>query len=512
MTAANASQPAADDRIAEGILNRSLVISDNLPVLAAMPDECVDLIYLDPPFNTDKKWSNPMEMPAEEAQGLYRDYTSMGNSVVQVGFDDRWSMDRVDKEGNPNPNWKPQWIGAIAESYPALHAVLHGAGMAQGSKLQAYLTFMAVRLLEMKRILKPTGSIYLHCDRAASHYLKAVMDSIFGMDNFLDEIVWNYGTPSGGRAAGRKPVKTHETLLVYVSNYGKHTYNKQFTPYSDKYVNDWFRHTDENGRKYRTRTRSGEIVRQYLDESPGVPLSNTWTDIKSLYGSSGWFPGNRKEITGFPTQKPLALLDRIIKTSSNEGDVVLDPFCGCATACVAAERLGRRWMGIDRGEEAYRQVIDRLQSILDEAPILLGAEDKVRYMRELPGQTDDLRVAPPVPTPRRSASHSARIQIEDNVKRLLYGLQEGYCIGCADSISYHNVHVDHVVPLSKEGSNDTWNLQLLCGYCNSKKGDRLTTQMLWDVNVMEGILVEKVRVERLWNQRKSERVGRKLVF
>ena len=133
-------------------------------------------------------------------------------------------------------------------------------------------------------------------------------------------------------------------------------------------------------------------------------------------------------------------------------------------------------------------------------------------MRELPGQRDDSRVAPPVPEPKPTASPTGRVQIEDNVKRLLYGLQEGYCIGCADGISYHNVHVDHVVPLSKGGSNDTWNLQLLCGYCNSKKGNRLTMEMLWDVNIIEGILLDRVRVERLWNQRKAERADRKMTF
>ena len=213
--------------------------------------------------------------------------------------------------------------------------------------MKSYLIMMAVRLMEMRRLLKPTGSLYLHCDPTASHYLKMLLDSIFGPKHFIDEIVWNYGTPSGGRAGGKKPIKTHETLLAYAKQYGKHVYNRQYTPYSEKYVTNWFRHEDEDGRRYRTRSRKGTIIRQYLDESPGVPLSNVWTDIMQLYGSAGWFPKKKDERVGYPTQKPLALLDRIIKASSNEGDAVLDPFAGCATACISADRLNRQWVGID---------------------------------------------------------------------------------------------------------------------------------------------------------------------
>ena len=138
------------------------------------------------------------------------------------------------------------------------------------------------------------------------------------IEEFHHRNIWNYGTPSGGRAGGKKPVKSHETLLVYAKKYSEHTYNKQYTPYSENYKTKWFRHKDADGRKYRTRTRQGKIIRQYLDESPGVPLSDTWSDIRSLYGSSGWFPNTRQEITGYPTQKPLALYRRIIEASSNE--------------------------------------------------------------------------------------------------------------------------------------------------------------------------------------------------
>ncbi len=143
--------------------------------------------------------------------------------------------------------------------------------------------------------------------------------------------------------------------------YGDHVYNRQFTPYSKKYMTNWFRHVDEDGRKYRTRSRKGKIIRQYLDQSPGVPLSDTWTDIMALYGQSGWFPGTqKKENLGYPTQKPLALMERIIKASSNEGDTVLDPFCGCGTTAHAAEALGRKWIGIDISKFSAGLIRDRI--------------------------------------------------------------------------------------------------------------------------------------------------------
>ena len=147
-----------------------------------------------------------------------------------------------------------------------------GGHIAGGGGLEAYLAYMAARLFACRLVLKETGSLCLHCDPTAGHYLKLLLDAIFGGKNFISQIVWNYGTPSGGRASGKKPVKSHELLLAYASRYGKHTYNRQYTPYSEKYVNDWFRHTDDDGRKYRTRSRKGRIIRQYLDESPGSTI------------------------------------------------------------------------------------------------------------------------------------------------------------------------------------------------------------------------------------------------
>ena len=191
-------------------------------------------------------------------------------------------------------------------------------------------------------------------------------------------------------------MKGHDTILAYARNYSRHTFNRIHLPYNSDYVTRWFRHTDDAGRRYRTRKRGDQIVRQYLDESPGAPLSNTWTDIRQLYGSAGWFPTNRQEITGYPTQKPLSLLERIISISSNEGDFVLDPFCGCATACIAAERLEREWAGIDIAPRALELTKKRLAREVRvgsaESPTLTDWE--VTHRTDTPERTDDGRGHP----------------------------------------------------------------------------------------------------------------------
>ena len=290
----------------------------------------IELIYLDPPFNSNRNYGAPTSKSKDSDTGSMDAFTDM------------WTWDERSAERVENILKTP--------AHPAreLMDILRAYLLQRDSGMLAYLSYMADRLWLCQQLLKETGSIYLHCDPTANYYLRLLMDSIFGPKNFISEIIWNYGTPSGGRVSGKKPVKAHDVLLVYANNYSKHTYNRQYLPYSEKYVKDWFRHTDDDGRKYQTRSRKGKIVRQYLDESPGVPLSNVWSDIMQLYGQAGWFAKQEtKEFLGYPTQKPVSLLDRIIRASSNEGDVVLDPFCGCGTTIHSAINNNRRFIGID---------------------------------------------------------------------------------------------------------------------------------------------------------------------
>ena len=466
MTTATETLSATDREFGKGIAPSTIFTADNLDVLRGMNSECIDLIYLDPPFNSNAEYQNPFDR--------------------EVRFHDVWTMDKVRKE----------WIRDLQQKQPALNHIITAAAITHDESMQAYLAYMSIRLVEMHRVLKETGSIYLHCDPTASHYLKAAMDSIFGHRNFMDEVVWNYGTPSGGRAAGKKPVKVHDTLLVYAKSYGHHTYNMQHLGYSEKYVRERFTCTDEDGRVYRTRRRSPDRVeKQYLDESKGVPLSNVWSDLRQLYAYH--LAKRRQEETGFPTQKPRALLERIISVSTNPGDVVLDPFCGCATACVAAEGMTnplnsaiperRLWIGIDVSRTAYDMVLQRMESERsikerDANDRLLTHPSEVthkvlRYVKEdlrgnlwrlvggdVPQRTD---VSPnEAPAPQEIETRSP------NIREICYIQQDGCCAADGEKLALRHLSTKHIVsPKRYNGPNVDGNIQLMCQSHNSMKGE-----------------------------------------
>ena len=281
----------------------------------------------------------------------------------------------------------------------------------------------------MRRVLKPTGSIYLHCDPTASHYLKLLMDAVFGRANFKNEIIWSYRRwPS----KSRNFQTMHDVLFYYAG--GGHTFHVSYEKPSASYVKRF---------KGKTQvldpiTRSRKIV---VDEpTKGLPMRDVW-DISIIAGSA-------KERLGYPTQKPLALLERIINASSNPGDMVLDPFCGCATTLVAADRLQREWAGIDLSPLAIKLVKERI------------AED-----RGLWGGTTALD-APPVRTDLGDLPNYR------THRHRLYGEQEGVCPGCETHFPFRVMDVDHMLPRSKGGTDDPDNLQLLCSGCNRSKGGR----------------------------------------
>lgn len=306
--------------------NRTLYFGDNLEILREKfpSDEgYFDLIYLDPPFNSNRNYNV-----------LFKEGLIDSQAQVQA-FEDSW-------------HWTPEaqhtfeeLIGVkpsetkINEQISNLMQALEK--MIGHNDVLAYLTMMTVRLIELHRVLKKTGSIYLHCDPTASHYLKIVMDAIFGKQNFRNEIIWERGTASGGKAGGDKFVPNHDVIFFYNKDTDKAFYQRQYITYTEDYIKQRFKYTNESGRRYRLQL---DNRKQYLDESKGKPVSDIWTDI---------FPINpmAKEKLGYATQKPEALLERIIKASSKEGDWVLDPFCGCGTTVAVAEKLDRNWVGID---------------------------------------------------------------------------------------------------------------------------------------------------------------------
>lgn len=259
--------------------------------MRGMNSKSVDLIYLDPPFNSNRNYAAPI-----------------GSEDAIAEFKDTWSLTDIDNE----------WIDLIADKYPKLHRFLT-AVITDSDK--SYLAYMAVRLLEMRRILKDTGSIYLHCDPTMSHYLKLMMDAIFGRANFRNEIIWSYGL---GGSSPKQYSRKHDVILFYVK--------------SENYYFD----------KPQIPATSIRLAGQ----SKGI--TDVWGDIPSLNNMA-------RERTGYPTQKPLALLDRIIEASSDKGDIVFDPFCGCATTLASADSLRRDWIGIDISLMATKLVKDRIK-------------------------------------------------------------------------------------------------------------------------------------------------------
>ena len=343
----------------------TLYYGDCLDWMQRWDDASVDLIYLDPPFNSKSNYNV-----------LYS--SESGHDAQYRAFGDTWTWDESAADRFTAYEGAP---GRLAhDAIVGLYRVLGPSGML------AYLTYMAERLEHTQRLLKPTGSIYLHCDPTASHYLKAVMDAIFGHRNYLNEVSWLRTVPKNDYKQGAVNwPRMRDVLLHYRASTSYARFTQPFVPLSlANAEKQYSRRELETGRRYQltslnapgagtrghpryellgvtrywrysearmreliaagriVQTAPGRVPRykRYLDESKGVAIGDSWTDISALQGGSN-------EYLGYPTQKPLKLLERIIKASSNEGDVVLDPFCGCGTAVEAAKRLGRQWVGID---------------------------------------------------------------------------------------------------------------------------------------------------------------------
>ncbi|MDD9814849.1 MAG: site-specific DNA-methyltransferase, partial [Gammaproteobacteria bacterium] len=285
------------------IPNRTIFTRDNLEVMRGMDSDSVDLIYLDPPFNKKKQFQAPI-----------------GSEAAGAAFKDWWVMDDI----------KEEWVLELRLHYPHIADFIKVAGSMGATSNTPYLLYMAPRLLEMRRVLKPAGSIYLHCDPTMSHYLKILMDRIFGFTdvNFRNEIIWHYY--NGASVARDKFARKHDVILFYAKAKGNY-FNDVAT--REPYV------PDSNYVKNPDSYKGGGKPNPH-----GKRKHDVWR-LPSINNMA-------KERTGYPTQKPLALLEQIISASSNEGDLVLDPFCGCATTCVAAEILNRRWIGIDVAERS----------------------------------------------------------------------------------------------------------------------------------------------------------------
>ena len=479
--------PSPSTGHALNVANRTVFTGDNLDVLRGFNSDAVDLIYLDPPFNSNRTYEAPV-----------------GSEAAGAAFKDTWTLSDVDVCE----------IGLLSRTDEPLADFIRAAGQVSGPSMMSYLTMMATRLIEMRRVLKPEGSIYLHCDPTASHYLKVLMDSVFGGKSFRNEIVWKR---TGARSEAKQFGRVHDIILFYAGEAA--TWNAQWLPHDPAYVERSYNQEDElgrwqpvsltapdtsdgesgalwrgvdptdKGRHWALPVKGGmaEFIKEqelipgwpdhyegiharldaldeagliywppeggvprlkwYLTASRGVAATDVIVDIHKLEAAS-------KEKVGYPTQKPLKLLERIIRASSDPGDLVLDPFCGCATACVAAETLGRQWVGIDLSVKAVELTRHRLR---DQHGIFGQVIDR----DDIPARTD-----------------LGKIPNYRTWKDLLYGQQQGDCAGCGVHFPHRNLTIDHKIPRGKGGQDNLENLQLLCGACNSTKGTGSQAELL----------------------------------
>jgi DNA modification methylase len=403
-------------------MHNTLFTQDNLFVLYGLNSECVDLIYLDPPFNSKRMYSAPI-----------------GTKAAGASFKDMWTWDDINDA----------YLDKLVEKYPDLVRFIQSIGTMHSKGMMAYATYMTQRMIEMHRVLKPSGSIYLHCDPTASHYLKLLLDEIFGRKNFRNEIIWSYQRWTGATARFQS---MHDVILYY-SKSENVTFNAQYEEYSGK--------SKHKGKRFST-TDQGKVVKQeYTEDTTRQKLMRDVWDISILNSQS-------KERTGYPTQKPLALLHRIIKASSKEGDVVLDPFCGCATTCVAAQQLNRKWIGIDIEKQAASVLVERLG---DDA----GLFKNFVHRSDIPQRTDIVVELP-----------------SQSIKQRLMQQQDGHCNACAIELPIHQFEIDHVVPKSKGGGDYYENYQLLCASCNRIKGDRPMEYLRIKIRTREAMLLQKI--------------------
>ena len=461
---------------------------DNLDVLRGMNSETVDLIATDPPFNTKRNRAG--------TAGFYTDTWRWADTNK---LPDQWTWSDV----------HPIWLDEIRDENRALFEVIEAASHCHGQDIAAFLCFLSVRILEMHRILKPTGSLYLHCDHTANAYIRMALDAIFGAKNFQNEIVWsNQGSwiqPNNRYPRRHDTIyyytKTKETTFVplheddaeeqinfkrwrnYIQGdniYGGNmpSHDKRFKPYLDKF-------TKVHGRK----PKKEEIVLKINGSRIGDVQHIKVVDPKS------------PERTGSPDQKPLALYERIVLASSNPGDLVLDPFAGCATTIMAAQNNGRRWVGIDRRPDARFHVVCRMDGIkakdaegIRKLPHLTDwldarlARHEAHFRTEPPTRTDEGDTAAPFLAAVHTASEKSLLSHREMKDYLLetFGLRCWGCTFTAPDERY--LELDHVDPKADGGSNHLDNRALLCKPCNGAKSNNLTMGALRRQNTKEGHL------------------------
>ena len=489
--------------------NRTLFIADNLRVLRGMDSGTVDLIATDPPFNTKRLHNAPL-----------------GSRTAQQKFDDRWRWDEVTDD----------WHDVIAADHPAIKEIIEAAAVIEGGSIDpqtgkvstgrilnsiaAYLTYMAPRIVEMRRILKPEGVLFMQCDNEANSYLRLLLDAIFGRKNLINMVVRRRATSKG--LATRRLPNNHDTLLVYGVKAGKWKWNPPYEPYDENNLDEktlkQYDRMDPFGRRYELadltnpsksrpnltyeflgvnrvwrwteermkveykagrieQTAPGNVPRliRYLDEQCGKKCDDLWLDMFSVESNdSDW-----------GTRKPVSLYQRIIECATNRGDVVFDPFCGCATTCVAAEMTDRQWVGIDIDPVAESETEKRLFSETQ----LRDGDISVKVRKGPPRRTDLPFVS------------------GDKLRDALWKNQDRKCANpyCdSGKLRKADLELDHRIPASRGGADDVINRIGLCSNCNRRKSVKawglfLDEERQKQPHVFDYSVLRKIEEERAKN-------------
>lgn len=514
-------------------LNRTIWIADNLPFLRSLDTESVDLVVIDPPFGKKQTFTGNLKPPLTDAE-LEHEYELLTEWGVQneedaydVGiefpdqtgttakFADIWDF----RFQVTQADW--DWLEDVC---PAARALIDATRLTHSDGIAGYITFMTLRMMEIHRILKPTGSVYLHCDHEANAYLRQMMDAVFGQGCFRNEIVWKrFNFHADAKRFGR----VSDTILYYTKT-DQFQFKAQRIPFSREYVASKFSHLDKDGRRYRldnlnppggrgpiyefhgvikpwrlTKENMLELERQgriytgskiaqlkrFLDELDGQAVHNIWTDVPPINPRA-------KERTGYPTQKPQELAKRIIAASSNPGDLVLDCFAGCAYVPVAAELLGRRWIACDMSPRAWTVVRRQFEKqpdlgILTEGTDIGAGQHRMQTAEAL-AQGRAIRVRGPNELPIRTTNGDVQrpmLKLKPVVFRVKpketsqviwdafvaeWGTECWYC-GTPMAKDRRVLQLDHIEP--RDGTNDDcWNRALACSPCNSDKGNALTPE------------------------------------